>query len=393
MYPLLRKILFSRQAQGQLWFAGIGLLLGLLLLLVSLQVYLKISELLTQRQKDPNYLIISKKVSLSNTLFFAKSGFSSGEIADLQAQPFIEKVGSFTANQYEVTAFAKQAGFYSEAFFESVPDEFLDARPEEWTWNEKSEYIPLILSQDMLDLYNFGFSMGKGGNLPQISRSTAALLPISVRLRGVRDELSFQARIVGFSERIPTILVPPAFMEWANQNIGEGKSSQPSRLIVKVKSAGDSQLAEYFARKNYQINQERLNANRLGALAQNMMSAVGILGAFFIALSLVVFFLNFRVILAESQEEVRLLLQLGYTASMLARTLIGYFLVFLAIISLLTALSLYFSLDYLYHFLRGQGLEISLGIAPPVIALGLGFVAIILIFNVLAVFRLLQKYS
>jgi hypothetical protein len=393
MNQLLGKILFSRQTTGQIWFAGLGLLLGVWLLLVSLQVYLKISELLAQRQKDPNYLIISKKVNLSNTLLFAKSGFSPSEIADLQNQPFIEKLGAFTANQYEVTAFAKQAGFYSEAFFESVPDDFLDAQPSDWNWNEKSEYIPLILSQDMLDLYNFGFSMGKGGNLPQISKSTVSLLPISVRLRGARDELTFQARIVGFSDRIPTILVPPAFMSWANQQIGEGKTPNPSRLIIKVKNTADQAMIDFFARKNYQINQERLNASRVGAIAQNVMSAIGFLGLFFIGLSFVVFFLNFRVILAEAKEEVRLLLQLGYTWAMLAKTLLTYFLIFLSIIIFLASLSLYFSLDYLQKFLLAQGLAITDGVAPPVIWAGLAFVAFTLIFNGLALVRLLGKYN
>lgn len=392
MHRLLRKIFQSRQNNQQTLFAGFGLMVGLVLLLWSLQVYFQIQALLNSQDKYSEYLVLSKKVSLNNAFFLSRATFSEKEIRRLKQQAFVDDVGAFISNQYQVMAFASESlPFRTELFFESVPDKFLDVKPQDWRWNESSKFIPVVISRDMLNLYNFGYALAKG--LPQLPASAVKGFPVKARVRGPQGQRTFDARIVGFTERISSVLVPESFMTWANQNIGENQSVAPSRIIVKVNNTTDPRLAKYLDSNKYQINQDRLKASRAGAVVQIVMSVIGFVGLIFMALSFVVFSQNFRVIIAETKEEIRLLTQLGYTIQILARFLVTYFAIFIGVIVILASLLLYYAIITSQQFLRDQGLDIYSGISPSVIGIGLLFVGLILIINILSVIRLLKKYT
>jgi hypothetical protein len=393
MRKILHKIFRSGKNLGQILLAGSGFLVGLLILLWSIQVYGMISSLLTGNRKSSEYLILSKPISMTNTILFSNAHFSEVEVKDLQSQKFVDEVGAFTANQFSVVAYAQQAGFFSEMFFESIDHRYIDNVPANFVWDEKSPVLPIIISQDMLDLYNFGFALSKGGNLPPISKSTAKLVTISIRLSGDRGQYTLNARIVGFSERIPSVLVPSNFMEWANQRIGKGQKTTPSRLLVKLKNAADPNLAQYLQDKGYQVNQERLQNSRYAGLIQEIMAVVALLGGFFIALSFVVFLLNFRVVIAEAKSEISLLIQLGYTQTMLASYLMRYFFVGIVGLLCLAFVLLYYADLATYQFLTARGLEVSSGITPLVWFTGIGFGALTLIANIISISRLLRAYQ
>lgn len=66
-------------------------------------------------------------------------------------------------------------GMRTYLFFESVPDRFLDVRSDEWGFEEGSEFVPIILPRNYLNLYNFGFASTRG--LPQVSEDLVRVLP------------------------------------------------------------------------------------------------------------------------------------------------------------------------------------------------------------------------
>lgn len=387
---LLRKIFSSKQSRQQLWFAGLGLLLGLVFLMIALQLYLLITRALSPETDNPNYLVLSKKVNITNTLFMGRAEFSDEEIKELKAQPFVENVGEFLSNQYEVLAYSKgQIPFMTELFFESVPEKMLDEVPSGWEWKEGDNLIPVMLSQDMLNLYNFGYALGKG--LPQISRGTAGLITVQVRVRGARGQRTFNAKIVGFSERIPSILVPESFMLWANANIGKNEKTQPSRLILKVKNPAAPEVEEYFKANNFEINQDRLQASKAGGVVQATMSGVGLIGIFFIFLSFAIFSMNFRLIMAESRQEIRLLIELGYTRRVLQNYLSRRFLLFVAVITVLAYIFLFLLNSWLMHILAEAGLDLGNHLDYRAILLGLFFVLALILLNVYTIKNLLKK--
>lgn len=119
-------------------------------------------------------------------------------------------------------------------FFESVPDEYVDVSLDNWHFDESAQVIPIIIPRNYLNLYNFGFAQSR--NLPKLSEGLMSLIQMDIMLRGNGCAEQFKGKIVGFSNRLNTILVPQAFMDWANQRFAPGKEARPSRLIVEVKT-------------------------------------------------------------------------------------------------------------------------------------------------------------
>lgn len=392
MNKILNKIFRSRRSRGQFIFAGLGFLLGLLMLLLSVQLYIQVNRVLNPKNAYPEFLIVSKQVSLGNMLTMARSNFSKRDIRRLKRQSFIEDIGEFRSNQYKVIAYAKgKIPFYSELFFESVPDRMLGEIPDGWGWKKGQQMIPVIISKNFLDLYNFGYALGNG--LPQISKSTIGLLTVSVRVDGPQGKAEFKGKVVGFSERIPSMIVPESFMQWANKNIGRNEEVNPSRLILKVKNPADPAIAKYLEKKRIQINKDRLNASKAGGVVKIIMSVISILGTFFIGLSFVIFMMNFKVVLAEARNEIKLLMQLGYTPRMIARNLISYFLVFVAILVAITSGLLYYGISVTQKFMIDSGLEVTQGVEPLAILVGLVFTGLTVGVNILVVMRMLNRYA
>lgn len=392
MNKILNKIFRSRQSLGQFVFAGLGFLLGLLMLLLSVQLYIQVNKVLNPKNTYPEHLIVSKKVSLGNMLTMARADFSKKDLRRLKRQKFIDDIGVFRSNQFKVVAYAKgKIPFYSEIFFESVPDRMLGEIPSDWGWKEGQELIPVIISKNFLDLYNFGYALGNG--FPQISRSTIGLLKVNIRIEGPQGKASFKGRVVGFSERIPSMIVPETFMNWANKKIGRNEEVNPSRLILKVRNPADPAIAKYLEKKRIQINKDRLNASKAGGVVKIVMSVISVLGAFFIGLSFIIFMMSFKVVLAESKNEIKLLMQLGYTPAMIAKNLIYFFLAFVISLAALTFGLLYYGISITQKFMIDSGLDISKGIEPVTVLVGLVFTGLTIGINILVVMRLLNKQA
>ncbi|TAE15006.1 MAG: ABC transporter permease [Bacteroidetes bacterium] len=362
MNPTLPTIFKAQQTGFQVWLAYIGFALGMLILLGALQLYGQLGAVLGDSKKMGSYVLISKQVSMGNTLFFSRPTFSASEVEDIKAQPFVESLAPLVSNQFEVMAYAEQAGFYSELFFEAIDKKFLDEQVEDFEWKEGQKEIPIILAKDMLDLYNFGFALGKGGNLPQISTTTAKLISIGIRLRGEKGEKRFTGRIVGFSERISSVLVPVSFMKWANKNVGAGKPFVPSRMLLKVRNSASPELTTYLSNNGYQVNEDRLRVGKIGGIVQGLMSGIGVVGALFMLLSGFLFLMNFRAILAEAKQEIMLLLQLGYTHKMLTQYLMRSFVIMLAIVVFAVFAVLYVGEAFCSPVLVGMGLDVPQGL-------------------------------
>lgn len=393
MQWLLTKILWGKQSKWQFLLAGGGFVAGLIILLISMQLYLDIEQVLApQKSKSGSeFLVINKEISIANTLKISSSEFTDDEIDSLQKQFFVKKLGVFTSNQFESSVKATDIiPFRTVIFFEAVPDEFLDFVPKEWAeWNEQSDFVPMMVSQDFINLYNFGFALSQG--LPQIPKESVKLVPLTLSLSGEKGQKSYHSRIVGFSDRIATVLVPEKFMRWANANIGSNQATKPSRLIIETTEASNPLLSEYLKKHNWTTNQDKLRAGQAGSVLRVIMSLIGFLGVFFISLSVVIFLMNFRLIIAEAQEEIRLLLQLGYKVKTLSFNLLAYFSGGLLFAGAVAWLGLSFAISALQTFMADNGLAVNQGIDIRVMLAALLLILGSLLVSGLSVWQLLRK--
>ena len=311
IHRLLRKNLSMAQLAG----FTLANFIGLLIVLLGLQFYTDVRSIWQDEdsfmQKD--YLVINKRVSGSGLLTGERASFSADEIADIERQSWVRKVGRFSSADYRLSASIEQAGrsMSTYMFFESIPSEFVDVDSDEWGYEEGDNVVPIIISKDYLSLYNFGFASSTG--LPQFSETMIGSIPMRLRISSAKGSAELQGRIVGFSNRLNTILVPQEFMDWSNQRYGRtaGARADPSRLIIDVSSPGDVKIKDYIAEHGYEIAGDK--ANSTASYFLNVATGVVLaIGAVITVLSLFVLLLSISLLMQKNRQKMHSLIMLGY---------------------------------------------------------------------------------
>ncbi|GEP95209.1 FtsX-like permease family protein [Chitinophaga cymbidii] len=335
-YQILKKIIRTGVGKGRFLMAAVGLGIAMLLILVALQVHHNFNELLygeRNQNERADFLVINKTITNEMMGNNALSTFTPAEIDDFKKQPFVDDFGVITAGAYNVKMVANQLGFSTELFFEAVPDSFIDVKTDQWKWQQGQQEVPVIVPSDFLDMFNFGFAMGN--NIPQFSEETvSSLSPGIVISQGMRSS-QFNGRIVGFSDRISTVLVPLSFMEWANSVYGEGQAKPPSRVIIKTKDPSNPVLTDYLDQHGYSTNKEKTKYSKVRVIVQTIVSVVGFFGIVLLMFALLVFSMFIQLVIASCKKEIRLLITLGAAPRQLQRYLLKQFVPLYIVIGLL----------------------------------------------------------
>jgi len=395
---LLNRLIWKKQKKSVLLFASMGMFIGLFILLISIQFYFDFISINKNDkglfQKD--YIVINKKVSLLNTVGFLNTEFSNIEIDSIKNQAFVEKIGLITPNKFKVGAYTDGTAdfpeFYAEMFFESVPDEFMDIDTSVWHWNEKSVFIPIVIPRDYLKLYNFGFAQSQ--NLPKISEEIASKAMADFIIEGRGKRLRMKGKIVGFTDRINSILVPQSFMNWANAALGRGKkSNQPSRIIVVCKDPSDPAFIKYLEDHNYEANLQQTKSSRLNTLLQLVLSAVLFIGLIITLLSFMIFVISFKLMISRSQTSIRKLISLGYYYKVPAFVYIRIYSIILLIVFMLSFFTVYYTRNIINSKLIDMGFYLNQSISFETILIAIFLLLILLIANSISILYQFKKLA
>ena len=222
----------------------------------------------------------------------------------------IDDVGVFTANRFKVSASSSMVGFRTALFFEAVEEDFLDVPLDKFYWKEGKNDIPVIISRDYLALYNFGFAPSQG--LPPITQNTITKVPVDVTISGRGRTKTFKGKIVGFSDRFNSVLVPQSFMDWANKNYGSTPSKTISRLILKTANPYSKELQTFLSGKNYEVSRGKLIGGQFEILLKLVLGLIAFIGLVLVFLSILLLLLQFELLITHANKDIALLLQLGY---------------------------------------------------------------------------------
>ncbi len=354
MKILLNKLLWKGRNKWQIVGAALGTFIGMLLLLQAVQFYADLQNLMdgTANSREDGYLMINKKVSLRNTLGSA-STFTEADIEAFKNENFVTEVGQFSSNQFKVSASSELLGFYTEMFMEAVPDRFMDVKPKGWNWSVGDQEVPLVISRDYLALYNFGFAPSQG--YPQFTQSTIKQVTFTITVSGNGTTRRYRGRIAGFSDRINSILVPQAFLDYSNQELGNGIAEKPSRLILATDNPYGKELNDYLADNNYEISRGRVIGEQLKVLIQLLLGVIAVVGVVIVLLSFLVFMLNFQLVIAESSRDIELLLQIGHRHKTISQTLLRNLAKLFGSVVILTFISMFVARYFFVNWTTEQG--------------------------------------
>lgn len=380
---LLRKNLSRTQIAGFI----LSNFIGLAIVVAGIQLYQDIGSIWQDEDSflSKDYMIVNKQVTGANTLG-ESSTFSDAEIADIESQPWVRSVGRFESTGYRVAASvgAGDKALSTYMFFEAIPDDFIDINPSEWHFRDGDTSVPVIISKDYLTLYNFGFATSAG--LPQMSEQLMGSIPMRLHISsddGSR-QIDLNGRVVGFSNRLNTILVPRDFMTWSNTSFGDGRRRLPSRLIIDVSSPGDVAIDRYIDSHGLEIAGDK-SSSQASFLLNVVAGIVMAVGCVITVLSLFILMLSISLLMQKNRAKLHALLQLGYPLKSVSapyeRIITGSCTVALLLALAATYIFRTFYIDSVTPMGGGHG---AMWIAPVA---GVVLTAIIIVCNILAVRR------
>jgi hypothetical protein len=389
-YKTIKPLLLTGTNAASRWFSYIGLGIGVLLLLCSLQMFINIQQLLTRnsiRKNGSDFISIAKNITNEN--MGKDNRFSSADLAELKAQPFIEDAAPLIPNLFRVQASAGQmVNFSSDIFIEALNNNFIDTVPPTFTWVENQPNVPVIFSSEFLEMYNV---FAPSWELPQLSPATATNVAISLHCEGKLGERTFIARIVAFSDRVNSILVPENFLEWANKTLEGQDSTKSSRVFIKTKDANNSDLLKFLDQKNYRVNKDKTMFGRSKQILQGVITGLGVFGLLVILLALMLFSFYLQLVIARSKDNLQLLLTLGYSPAWLSQNMAKQFMpVYIFVV--LTGLALTQVMQWsFHHFVMYDRPELSSFVDWTVIAAAILLIILSIITNYRLVKRLLYR--
>ena len=317
MNRLVWKLLRRHISGAQLGGFFLASLFGMTIVLLGLQFYRDVAPVFTEGNSflKKNYIVATRKISTLGSLTGKSNTFSTQDMEDLRRQPFTQSVGAFTPSLFNVSAGLgmERTGIRlsTEMFFESVPDKYMDISLDRWRFDPESHVIPIVIPRNYLNLYNFGFAQSR--NLPKLSEGLMNLVQMNIRLSGNGLTEVFRGQIIGFSNRLNTILVPQTFMDWANTRYAPGKQPRPSRLIVEVNNPADPAINRYFDEKGYETEGDALDAGKATYFLRLITSVVIGIGLLISLLAFYILMLSIFLLLQKNSEKLHNLLLIGYT--------------------------------------------------------------------------------
>ncbi len=297
-------------------------LIGMIIMLLGAQFYNDINAVYDSEDTFMNedYIIINKRVGTLNSITGSGNAFSEEELKEIKEQEFVAKMGVFTPSSFKVRAgFNIQgvASFSTDMFFEAVPDEFVDVTSEKWSFKEGDSTIPIIIPKNYLDLYNFGFAQSQ--NMPEVSEGVLQAISIDITIMAGIDQQHYKGNIIGFSNRLNTILVPQAFMDMANNQLANKEPKAVSRVIIQVNDPTDEHITSFIQDNSYETDADKLKASKTNFLLKILVSIVVIIGFVISLLAFFILMLSIYLLVEKNITKLENLLLMGYSPAKVAR--------------------------------------------------------------------------
>ena len=317
-YKNIQPLIISGKNLFSKWVGYFGLWIGVVLLLVSIQLFINIQQLLKENtpRKSGGYDFISISKTITNENMGKDNSFTNVDLNNIKQQSSIADVAPLISNKFRVRATAGNIiPFSTDLFLESINGNFIDTMPPTFTWQPGQMVVPIILSSDFLEIYNV---FAPAQDLPQLSQKTISSINIILECSGPYGTQNFKGNIVALSDRINSLLVPSSFMNWSNWRFMQDSAIHASRVYIKTKDANDPSLISYLDQQGYHLNKDKVKFSRIKSILQNIVSALGVFGILVIALALMLFSFYLQLMIAKSKSNLQLLLTLGYSPKWLA---------------------------------------------------------------------------
>ena len=367
-------------------------LIGMTVILSGVQLYSDLKPVLMGENSliGADYVVINHSVE---RVGINSETFSDDDIAALVELESVNSVGGFTSSKFEVDGSIVFNGrrLSTMLFFESVPDEFVDVESRDWVFMVGDTTIPIILPRNYLNLYNFGFSSTQ--NLPQITEDMIKSVSLGLRLSGNGMSDDYTGRIVGFSDRINTILVPNEFLQWANNYYADVDTGDATRLILEVNNPSDPTLLAHIKECNYVIENKPSESSKALVILNVCVAIVIAIGLIFCVLSLIILTLSIYLLLQKNITTLENLMLIGHTPRRVAMPYKVMTLILNLSIFAISLVLIYLAEGYYMGYLSEIAGRTLTSVPTTAIITGMIFTIFVIAFNFFIINRKIREIS
>ena len=352
---MLDKLLFKNQDKKQLIIAVFGAFMGITFLITSIHYIIKVNEF--GKGTDvfgPNTIIVQKKVTNSSSLNLSKTDFSARELMKIEKEPFIVEVQPVISNNFDVsfeTSDPLVPYFRTDVFIQTVDQRFLDVKTDQWHWSEGDEFVPMIMPREFLVMLNTFMS---ASGIPQISDDLAKQVKFKFKIWNGAGMERVNARIIGFTNEVSSLLVPASFMKFGNDKYSDGTEQKITQIIISGKESEFGLVEDLLNKRGLESKNAQMIVGRLKSVVGTLF--VVVLGISIIAVlaSGLVLLQYMQLLMSKNAYEVRTLLRIGYSPKVIIRRFFVYFVKIFGIVSLL-ALVVFFIFKYFLDEMFASG--------------------------------------
>ena len=310
---IIKKLLFKNREKGQFYVAVLGSVFGTLFLLCSIHYLIRINEFGSGEEiLGPNTLVVQKKVTNSSALNLSNNHFNLKEIERIKKEPFILDAQAIVSNNFDVsfeTSDTLVPRFRSDVFIQTVNQKFLDVNPDVWLWKNEKDVLPIIMPRDFLVMLNTFMS---ASGIALVSEDLARDLNFKFTLQGKGDKDWFDARIVGFSNEIPSLLVPESFMNYGKNRFGDSTKQLITQIMLTGNEGEFGKVEEFLEKRGLESRKSQVVIGKLKSTISVLFMVVLFISLIAVFFSGLIFIQYLQLLIANNRYEIRTLLRLGY---------------------------------------------------------------------------------
>lgn len=395
LFKLLRQNISLWQTVGFV----IANLIGGAIVLVGIQAYQDFDRFVKKENGllSEGYVVVTKPVNTLSTissLVGMKPVFRTNEIEELRQHPNVSDVGVFSSANFRIRGSFSlgDLGISTDLFMESVPDRFIDVKfdsPSDWHASVDGNFVPVIIPRKYLNIYNYGYAATKG--LPQLAEGLTSAFPIMMNVAGNGHRQSYNARIVGYTDRLNTILVPESFLKEANDRFATTSNEAPSRLIVTVNSdKGKNDFLDFLAQKGYRIEGDT-ESLKLQTLINGILWVVIGIGGIVSILAFSLLLISILLLIEKNREKFVNLYSMGYSVPQIARPYTILVAMVDGIVWLIAIALVSLAYPRLFAFISVISPDLQLASLLPLWLVAVAFAVVFILFHRWMIIRQLRK--
>ena len=374
---MIGKLIFNNRKGRQLTFSVSGSIIGLVIMLLSIQLYLDISTILhSPTIAGTGFLVINKEVNM-----LVDGNFNQLELESIKEQEFVIDVAPVYSNNFQslvVADVGPASSFNTLMPLITVSNDFIDNLPPNFKWKVGDKEVPVIVPTSFFNSYNFGIA--EASRSPKVTKELISHIKPKLK---IGNATWYNVRIAAFSDRFSDgVIVPNSFMNYNNTKFGTGEKNKINRIVISTPNSKNPSLAHYLSDHSYETNSDKISGGKVTEIMNVLFPIIVIISLVIILLSLLTFIQNAQLLLSNSDYEIKLLGLIGYSFGAISAAVMKNFNILFGVI-ILSTVPIVIAIKYYISSIFNHELGIDIGI-------GLSWTTLIVGFCIYTCFYLVQ---